>query len=67
MEALDTKQFKAEMLQAKIGAWGWKRIAKLWDANKPGSIARKAIVAECHRLGYTPHVILSIHRGGFSS
>ena len=39
----------------------WTRIAKIWNASKPTSAARKSIVAECRRLGYTPRTILGLH------
>lgn len=40
----------------------WKQIARLWDANRPNSAVRRAILRECRLCGYTPAVILGIHR-----
>ena len=40
---------------------GWKRLARIYYANRPGSRIRKAVNAECRRLGYTPSTILSLH------
>jgi len=45
----------------RVEVLGWKRLAKLYYAAKPGSAIRKAINAEAHRCGYTPSTILSIH------
>ena len=45
----------------RIENLGWKRLAKLYYAAKPGSAIRKAIAAEARRCGYTPSTILSIH------
>ena len=45
----------------RIENLGWKRLAKLYHAAKPGSAIRKAIAAEARRCGYTPSTILSIH------
>jgi hypothetical protein len=45
----------------RIENLGWKRLAKLYYAAKPGSAIRKAINAEARRCGYTPSTILSIH------
>lgn len=39
----------------------WKELARLYTANRPNSAVRRAINAECRRLGYTPRVILGIH------
>ena len=40
---------------------GWTRLARLYYANRPNSPVRKAINAECRRLGYTPRVILGLN------
>ena len=40
---------------------GWKRLAALYYANKPGSAVRKSIEREARRCGYTPRVILAIN------
>jgi len=45
----------------RIENLGWKRLAKMYYAAKPGSAIRKAINAEARSCGYTPSTILSIH------
>ena len=45
----------------KIETLGWKRLAAIYYANKPGSAVRKAINAEARRCGYTPRTILALH------
>ena len=40
----------------------WTRLARIWVANRPNSRERRAILAECRRCGYTPRVILGLHR-----
>ena len=45
----------------RIENLGWKRLARLYYAAKPGSPIRKVINAEARRCGYTPSTILSIH------
>ena len=40
---------------------GWKRLATIFAAAKPGSDIRKAINAECRRLGYWPSIILNLN------
>jgi hypothetical protein len=45
----------------RIEKLGWKRLAQIYDANKPNSAIRRAINAECRRLGYTPRVILALN------
>ena len=45
----------------RIEKLGWARLARIYNANAPGSPIRKAINAECRRLGYTPRVILGLH------
>ncbi len=44
-----------------IQAWGWKRLARLYHAAKPGSAVRKVISAEARRCGYTPSTILALN------
>ena len=39
----------------------WTRLARVWKDNRPGGPVRRAIVTECRRLGYTPHIILGLH------
>ena len=46
----------------RIEKLGWPRLGRIYNANRPNSPIRKAINAECRRLGYTPRVILGAHR-----
>lgn len=39
----------------------WSDLARIYRDNRPNSPIRRAINAECRRLGYTPRVILYIH------
>jgi hypothetical protein len=48
--------------ERRIETLTWKRLGSIYRAIKPGSPARKAINAECRRLGYTPRMILGINR-----
>ncbi len=45
----------------RIETLGWKRLAGIYAANRPGSKIRKAINAEARRCGYTPRTILAIN------
>ena len=45
----------------RIEVLGWKRLAAIYYANRPGSAIRKAINAEAHRCGYTPSTILALN------
>ena len=45
----------------RIQLLGWKRLAGLYRAARPGSPVRKAINRECRRCGYTPRVILGLN------
>jgi len=45
----------------RIEALGWKRLARIYYANRPGSRIRKAINAEARRCGYTPSTILALN------
>ena len=45
----------------RIETLGWKRLAKMYFAAKPGSPIRKAINAEARRCGYTPSTILALN------
>ena len=45
----------------RIEALGWKRLARIYAAARPGSAVRKAINAEARRCGYTPRTILGLH------
>jgi len=44
----------------RIEVLGWKRLATIYYANKPGSAIRKAINGEARRCGYTPSTILAL-------
>ena len=45
----------------RVEVLGWKRLAALYAAAKPGSAVRKAINAEARRCGYTPRTILALN------
>ena len=45
----------------RVEVLGWKRLATIYYANKPGSAIRNAINAEARRCGYTPSTILAIN------
>ena len=45
----------------RIEVLGWKRLSRLYRESDPGSPVRRAICAECRRLGYTPRIILVLH------
>ena len=45
----------------RIEVLGWKRLAGIYYAARPGSAVRKAINAEARRCGYTPRTILALH------
>jgi len=47
--------------QRHVEVLGWKRLATIYYANRPGSAVRKAINAECRRLGYWPSIILNLN------
>ena len=40
---------------------GWKRLAAIYGASKPGSDIREAINREARRCGYTPTTILALN------
>jgi len=44
-----------------VEALGWKRLAAIYAAARPGSAIRQAINAEARRCGYTPSTILALH------
>ena len=48
-------------LGRRIERLGWKRLARIYYANRPGSKIRKAINAEARHCGYTPSTILSLN------
>jgi hypothetical protein len=45
----------------RVEVLGWKRLATIYYANKPGSAIRNAINAETRRCGYTPSTILALN------
>jgi hypothetical protein len=45
----------------KVETLGWKRLAAIYAAARPGSSVRKAINAEARRCGYTPRTILALN------
>ncbi len=45
----------------RIEVLGWKRLAVIYGANRPGSAIRKAINTEARRCGYTPSTILTLN------
>jgi hypothetical protein len=45
----------------RVEVLGWKRLAAIYHATKPGSEVRKAINAEARRCGYTPSTILALN------
>ncbi len=45
----------------RIEKLGWRRLARIYLAARPGSTVRKAINAEARRCGYTPRTILALH------
>ena len=47
--------------ERRIETLSWKRIARIYRDSQPGSQIRKAINAECRRLGYAPRKILGIN------
>ena len=68
MEAKKTNTETHEWLMARgrdgrrrIEKLGWRRLARIYLAAKPGSAVRKAINAEARRCGYTPRTIIALH------
>lgn len=45
----------------RVEVLGWKRLAAIYQANRPGSAIRNAINAEARRCGYTPTTILALN------
>ena len=45
----------------RIERLGWRRLARIYLASRPGSAVRKAINAEARRCGYTPRTIIALH------
>ena len=48
-------------LGRRVERLGWKQLAKIYYANRPGSKTRKAINAEARRCGYRPSTILALN------
>lgn len=44
----------------RVEVLGWKRLAAIYRAAKPGSAIRRAIEREARRCGYTPSTILNM-------
>ena len=42
----------------RVEKLGWKRLAKMWFANKPNSPIRKAINSEARKCGYTTSIMM---------
>ena len=68
MTAKKTTAVTAQWLTARmrnggrrVEVLGWKRLAAIYYANKPGSGIRKIINAEARRCGYTPSTILKLN------
>ena len=67
MKTKNTKTETYEWLMAttrlgrRIEKLGWKRLAAIYYAAKPGSKIRKAINTEARRCGYTPRTILGLN------
>ncbi|MFB3894454.1 MAG: hypothetical protein ACE15C_20830 [Phycisphaerae bacterium] len=45
----------------RVEVLGWKRLAAIYYANRPGSAIRNVINAEARRCGYTPSTILALN------
>ena len=48
--------------ERRIETLAWPRLGRIYRASQPGSPVRKAINAECRRLGYAPAKILGLNR-----
>ena len=48
--------------ERRIETLAWPRLGRIYRASQPGSPVRKAINAECRRLGYAPVKILGLNR-----
>ena len=46
----------------RIETLGWGELGRLYRQAAAASLTRKAIAAECRRLGYTPSVVLGLNR-----
>lgn len=45
----------------RIDRMAWRTLARIYQAARPGSAARKMINAECRRCGYTPRIVLGLN------
>ncbi len=45
----------------RVEVLGWKKLATMWNAARPGGPVRRAIAAESRRCGYRPPTLLSLH------
>jgi len=45
----------------RVEELGWRRLARIYLAARPGSAIRKAINAEARRCGYTPRTIIALY------
>jgi len=63
MEASDWLTASVRNGRRRIEVLGWKRLARIYYAARPGSKIRKAINAEARRCGYTPRTILALNAG----
>ena len=45
----------------RVEVLGWRRLAAMWNAARPGGAVRRAIAAECRRCGYRPTTILALN------
>jgi len=63
VEAVTAEWLTARMRNGRrrVEVLGWKRLAAIYYANKPGSAVRAAINAEARRCGYTPSTILTLN------
>jgi hypothetical protein len=63
IESITAEWLTARMRNGRrrVEVLGWKRLAAIYYANRPGSTIRKAINAEARRCGYTPMNILTLN------
>lgn len=47
--------------RCRVERLGWKRLAAIYAAARPGSAVRRAVNAEARRCGYTPSTILALN------
>jgi hypothetical protein len=62
VEAVTAEWLTARMRNGRrrVDLLGWKRLAAIYYAARPGSAVHKAINAEARRCGYTPRTILAL-------